>query len=517
MSAQRIKNTPRQKLATALAQAKKISRDSVLKPGDLKAAERSLLFKAGCLLEIIKGWYLLTKPGSDGTSTAWFGGFWAFLRHYLGDRFGEDYCLSAESSLNLHAGENTIADQIIVMTKKVSNQALKLPHNTSLLLCTDAKSFSEEKEKKYGVNILSMAQALVRASPTYFRNKSRNVELLLKCLPSASEISRVLLSKPTVSPAARLAGAYEALGDSHKANQIVQDMEAAGYTIKPTNPFERYEAKLKGIERLASPHAGRIKVLWQSMRSAILEHFPKSPGIHEKLQTSLNHINEIYTQDAYHSLSIEGYQVTEELIGKIASGEWDPVKDEKDREQWNALAAKGYHQAFQKILGSIKKIFNRENPGDIVEKDLQSWYRELFSPFVKAGYFDAVALAGFRNQQVYISQSRYTPPQKDVVADCMNTLFELLRAEEEPAVRAILGHFIFVYVHPYMDGNGRVGRFLMNLMLISGGYNWAIIRASERASYLSALEQASFKENIVPFTLFVKGEMGYWKGRVGKF
>lgn len=253
------------------------------------------------------------------------------------------------------------------------------------------------------------------------------------------------------------------------------------------------------------------------MRSAILEHFPKSPGIHEKLQTSLNHINEIYTQDAYHSLSIEGYQVTEELIGKIASGEWDPVKDEKDREQWNALAAKGYHQAFQKILGSIKKIFNRENPGDIVEKDLQSWYRELFSPFVKAGYFDAVALAGFRNQQVYISQSRYTPPQKDVVADCMNTLFELLRAEEEPAVRAILGHFIFVYIHPYMDGNGRVGRFLMNLMLISGGYNWAIIRASERASYLSALEQASFKENIVPFTLFVKGEMGYWKGRVGKF
>jgi Fic family protein len=43
------------------------------------------------------------------------------------------------------------------------------------------------------------------------------------------------------------------------------------------------------------------------------------------------------------------------------------------------------------------------------------------------------------------------------------------------SVRVVLGHFVFVYIHPYIDGNGRMGRFLMNLMLASGGYPWAVI------------------------------------------
>jgi len=42
----------------------------------------------------------------------------------------------------------------------------------------------------------------------------------------------------------------------------------------------------------------------------------------------------------------------------------------------------------------------------------------------------------------------------------------------------VLGHFIFVYIHPYMDGNGRVGRFLMNAMMASGGYLWTSYRSA---------------------------------------
>jgi len=39
----------------------------------------------------------------------------------------------------------------------------------------------------------------------------------------------------------------------------------------------------------------------------------------------------------------------------------------------------------------------------------------------------------------------------------MPAFFDLLREESEPAVRVVLGHFVFIYVHPYMDGNGRIG------------------------------------------------------------
>jgi hypothetical protein len=47
--------------------------------------------------------------------------------------------------------------------------------------------------------------------------------------------------------------------------------------------------------------------------------------------------------------------------------------------------------------------------------------------------------------------------------DMMPVLFELLAEEPDPAVRIVLEHFIFVYIHPYTDGNGRMGRFLMNV------------------------------------------------------
>jgi Fic family protein len=89
----------------------------------------------------------------------------------------------------------------------------------------------------------------------------------------------------------------------------------------------------------------------------------------------------------------------------------------------------------------------------------------------------------------------------------METFFDCLEKEPHPAVRAILGHFIFVYIHPFMDGNGRLGRFIMNAMFASGGYRWTIIQVNNRSRYFAALETASVEQNIHPFTLFVKDEM----------
>ncbi len=85
----------------------------------------------------------------------------------------------------------------------------------------------------------------------------------------------------------------------------------------------------------------------------------------------------------------------------------------------------------------------------------------------------------------------------------MPAFFELLKEEIEPAVRVVLGHFMFVYIHPYMDGNGRMGRFLMNLMLASGGYPWTIVPLKRRSDYMAALESASVDGNIMPFAMFL--------------
>ena len=99
----------------------------------------------------------------------------------------------------------------------------------------------------------------------------------------------------------------------------------------------------------------------------------------------------------------------------------------------------------------------------------------------------------------------HVPLNPDAVRDAMPAFFDLLREETSPAVRVVLGHFFFVYIHPYMDGNGRIGRFLMNLMMAAGGYPWAIIPVSDRATYMNALEQASVGGDIVPFADFLAG------------
>jgi Fic family protein len=99
----------------------------------------------------------------------------------------------------------------------------------------------------------------------------------------------------------------------------------------------------------------------------------------------------------------------------------------------------------------------------------------------------------------------HVPLNREAVRDAMPAFFDLLLEEKDPAVRAVLGHFVFVYIHPYMDGNGRVGRFLMNLMMASGGYPWTVIPVADRKTYMEALEKASVGEDIVPFADFLAG------------
>ena len=70
---------------------------------------------------------------------------------------------------------------------------------------------------------------------------------------------------------------------------------------------------------------------------------------------------------------------------------------------------------------------------------------------------------------------------------------------------AVLGHFLFVYVHSYPDGNGRIARFLMNLMLTAAGYPWTIIPVERRDVYMDALEDAGVRQDIGPFTDFLSG------------
>jgi hypothetical protein len=498
---------PQRDLAEALRRAQVAAPSHILRSAQLPRRARTLLQQRGFLVEIIKGWYALTTPqASPGDTTFWHLHFWSFVSAYLQSRYGQRYCLSPEHSLDLWTAGMQTPKQLIVLTARGGVFTLKLPNESSILLYPNRKGLPPSTESKQGVQVMPLALALIRTTPSYFTRSATNAELALRMV-RVEELSRAMLAGDVnVSAAGRIVGGLRHLGLADSANRLEADLLAAGIALKPQNPFEE-PPRLPVGATLQSPYAGRIEAMWSRLRPDVLAHFPAPPRAQPNHARYLKRVNEIYTHDAYNSLSIEGYQVTPDLIQRIADGAWDPIDNPQDQAQINAMAATGYREAFNGVLSSLGDIWRGRPPGAVVDRDLQGWYRALFSPSVQANILPASALAGYRERRVFIRGSEHVPPAIEAVPALMEAFFTALNREPAPAVRAVLGHFVFVFIHPYSDGNGRIGRFLMNLMLASSGYNWAVIRLERRREYMAALEKASVQGEIGDFAKFVAEEM----------
>jgi hypothetical protein len=500
--------TPPKKLAQSLVILRKIQTSegaAAIRARDMPRTHRERLLANGFLQEVIKGWYIPSRPDEvKGESTAWYASFWRFCAVYLAARFGRTWCLSPEQSLSLQAGNWTVPRQLVVRSPRARNNVTGLPHGTSLLDLRAALPAPGDRAEKEGLRMFSVESALVACSPNYFLRNSTDVRAVLPMIRDASGLLARLLEGGHTIVAGRLAGAFRNIGRDRIADDIVKTMSAAGYDVRENNPF----ANLPSVvipARETSPYVNRIRLMWQKMREPVIHHFPKAPGLPRKIGAYMKRVDDAYVTDAYHSLSIEGYRVTRELIERVRSGRWNPDANEGDREQRNAMAARGYWLAYRAVQESVRRVLRRKNPGLVADEDHGTWYRELFAPSVTAGLLKPADLAGYRSGQVFIRKSMHVPLNREAIRDAMPAFFDLLSEETHPAVRVVLGHFVFVYIHPYMDGNGRVGRFLMNVMMASGGYPWTVIPVEDRNVYMGALEKASVGEDIVPFTKFLAG------------
>ena len=352
-----------------------------------------------------------------------------------------------------------------------------------------------------GLRLYSPAASLARMPESFFARQPLETQVILAGLRDPSDLLRLLLTGGNSVKAGVIAGSLRRIGRPALADEIVKTMKAAGYDVRESDPFA--PGQTFGAVAAAAPIVGRLQAMWESMRGPVLANFPAPPGLPHDRARYLEFVDDIYKNDAYHSLSIEGYSVTPALIERVQQGNWDPDNYDQDRKNRDALAARGYWQAFRKVKATVADIIGGANPGARARATHTDWYRELFQPCVAAGLIPPAALAGYRNDAVYLRTSRYVPPRWEAVRDAMPSLFDLLEAESEPAARAVLGHWLFGYIHPYPDGNGRMARFLMNAMLASGGYPWTVIRVEDRDAYLSALDRASVDTDIVPFAAFV--------------
>ena len=497
--------TPAEKLAESLESLEQLQSQGkiAIRTRDLSRTNRERLLRNGFLKEIMKGWYVPARSDQPaGESTAWYASYWNFCADYLRDRFGNDWCLSPEHSLALHVGTRTVPRQLIVRSPKGRNNVTPLPENTSILDVHIQLPPKADRETIEVLNVYSLPAALISASPSLFRQSPTDVRAALSAIASASDLLGRLLEGGHTIIAGRLAGAFRNIGRMRVADEIVAAMRAAGLDCREEDPFQAPSPVLL-TRKERSPYVSRVRLMWQSMREPVIKTFPTAPGLPKDKSAYLKQVQEDYVTDAYHSLSIEGYRVTRELVERVRKGNWNPDADDRDKQQRDVLAARGYWQSYQAVRKSLRRVLSGENVGDVTDDDHGAWYRELFAPSVAAGLVRTADLAGYRNDQVFIRHSKHVPPSREAVRELMPALFDLLHEEPDACVRVVLGHFLFVYIHPYMDGNGRIGRFLMNVMLASGGYPWTVVPVGRRADYLSALEEASVNQNIEPFAKLI--------------
>lgn len=499
--------TPQQNLASALKELHKLQKEgrNVYSSEEFTRLDRERLVRQGFLQPVVKGWLISSKPGvGPGDTTPWYASFWEFCARYCNKRFGEKWHLSPEQSLLLHAENSSVPVQVILYSPKGKNNTLVLPFKTSLFDLKEPKAPPDRAlVRREELRIFAPEEALILVPEGFFNRYPIEAQVVLRGIRDASPLLRLLLDGGHSVVAGRLSGALRHLGRALLADDILKTMKSAGYAVRESDPFTEPQPVLPSARARTAPIVERVQAMWQTLRQPVIDIFPPPPGTPKNKKNYLKSVDKIYRTDAYHSLSIEGYRVTPELIKKVASGTWNPDEHEADRKSRDTLAARGYWQAFQAVKTTVADIVAGGNGGTLAAAAHRDWYRELFEPCVAAGIIPARALAGYRNDAVFIRTSRHVPPRPEAVRDAMPALFALLEEEQEASVRAVLGHWLFGYIHPYFDGNGRMARFLMNAMLASGGYPWTVIRVEHRAKYLSTLESASVDLDIRPFAVFI--------------
>jgi Fic family protein len=112
----------------------------------------------------------------------------------------------------------------------------------------------------------------------------------------------------------------------------------------------------------------------------------------------------------------------------------------------------------------------------------------------------------YRSENVVISGAEHIPPKHYEIGDLMQKLIAEYQSEWEgfhPVVRATLLNGEFVKIHPFIDGNGRTSRLLLNFELMQNGYPPIIIKNAERARYYDVLDLAHTTMNYQPFVKLV--------------
>ncbi|MHB1452327.1 MAG: Fic family protein [Saccharofermentanales bacterium] len=216
-----------------------------------------------------------------------------------------------------------------------------------------------------------------------------------------------------------------------------------------------------------------------SLKEEIDNHRPFSKRLANSLQEKL------IVEWTYNSNAIEGNTLTLSETKVVLEGITIGGKSMVEH-----LEAINHREA---IL-FIEELITKKEP-------LSEWnIRNIHSLILKE--IDNANAGKYRNENVLISGAKHIPPKYHEVGDLMQRLIAEYQNEWKayhPVVKATLLHGEFVKIHPFIDGNGRTSRLLMNFELMKHGYLPIIIKNEERARYYDVLDLAHTTMDYAPF------------------
>ena len=210
----------------------------------------------------------------------------------------------------------------------------------------------------------------------------------------------------------------------------------------------------------------------------------------------------------YHSNAIEGNALTlgetRSLILHGLTAHGKPMRDHLDIEGHDSAvqaieaAVQNDHELNEVFIRNLHRVLLKE-PYEMpaVTPDGRQTKRTITIGDYKTAPNNVVTSTG----ETYY----YTSPEQ--VKPAMTDLIDWYRVKERegehPIILAATFHYRFVRIHPFDDGNGRMGRLLMNMILIKHGYTVALVRRESRDEFIHLLEQADKTEELGDFINFI--------------
>lgn len=136
---------------------------------------------------------------------------------------------------------------------------------------------------------------------------------------------------------------------------------------------------------------------------------------------------------------------------------------------------------------ALDLLYQLARNDDITERDILELHRLFYYRI------DSEQAGRYRDRNVIITGTDYLPPPPAEIPGCMTTFMAEVPAlrQQHPVVYAAQLHLKLVAIHPFIDGNGRSARLLMNLALLQAGYPITIIPPVLRGDYLAALRESN--------------------------